>query len=113
MTSFKDENFDFSFVQCPIQCIFNQTKIIANDKFNRDVALVVYAKYYPELPVDLLTKTIDKCAKQVIAIQNRALLQNDGVIRSRGCRNGSGIFADCFSREIFSNCPADVRTNSE
>lgn len=113
----------FCYFKCAIECIFNQTKVVSNDKLDRDAALVIYAKYYTELPEDLIVSTIVKCAQQVQNWQDRSLnRRRNGVITNqinrnvnnrRQCRNVSGLFAACFNRVIYANCPDNITENSE
>lgn len=68
------------------------------------------------MPLDLLTKSVDKCAKHVLAIQNRVaknVNSNRVDINLGQCRDGSGIFAACFSREVFTTCPDELRSDSK
>ncbi|XP_031633289.1 uncharacterized protein LOC116347035 [Contarinia nasturtii] len=102
---------------CSIECIFNQTNIIANGRFDRNIAVQVYADYYPEVPIDLLTRSIDRCTKQLrnflISRRRRIRLQSGRNLPVRRCRNGSGMFAACFNREIYRNCPPQLDTDNE
>lgn len=76
----------------------------------------MYAKYYPEIPLNLLTRAVNKCAKHVIALQNRAIVsvnRNRITSTQKQCRDGSGVFAACFNREVLTNCPDELRSDSE
>lgn len=104
------------FKLCSIECIFNQTNILANGRFDRNVAFNVYADFYPEIPIDLLTRTIDRCTKQLrnyLISRRRRRNQIGRSLPLRRCRNGSGLFAACFNREIYRNCPIDLDSDSE
>lgn len=103
--------------QCAIECIFNQSNILSNGRFDRDIALEVYADYYPEVPIDLLTRTIEKCSKQLrnyrLGNRRRNRNLNYNKLPNRQCRNGAGLFATCFNREIYRNCPVELDNDSK
>lgn len=97
---------------------------MTNGRFNRDNALDVYADYYPEIPIDLLTRTVDRCTRQLrnFLLTRRRRRRSRNQLQSRlnnplpvnkRCRNGAGLFAACFNREIYRNCPAEIETNSK
>lgn len=95
---------------------------MTNDRFDRDIALEVYADYYPEIPIDLLTRTVDRCSKQVRNYQRGKIRRNRNQFnRNRNnnnnqnvqCRNGAGLFASCFNREVYRNCPIDLDNDSK
>lgn len=90
---------------------------MTNGRFDRDIAVDVYADYYPEVPIDLLTRTIDRCTKQLrnylIARRRRSRNQINRNVPNKRCRNGSGLFAACFNREIYRNCPSELDTDSK
>lgn len=98
-------------LQCVMQCIFNQTRVIINNAFSRDAALILYAKYFPEVPLDLLTASVDTCIAQV---QN---LPSNRTNRTRNtqnrCWNAPGVFAACFAQEVYAQCPDAIRNTSE
>lgn len=81
----------------------------------------VYADYYPEIPIDLLTQTVDRCTRQLRNYllarrrrsRNQIQLRNAPVPVDKRCRNGSGLFAACFNREVYRNCPSEIDTNSK
>lgn len=105
------------FQLCSIECIFNSTSILTNGRFDRNIALDVYADFFPEIPTDLLTRTIDRCTKQLrnylIGRRRRYRSQLGRSLPARRCRNGSGLFAACFNREIYRNCPAELDSDSK
>lgn len=94
-----------------MECIFNQTRVVRNNEFNRDAALILYSKYFPEIPQDLLTTTVDKCIDEV---QNLPSNRNNRTRNTRNrCWNAPGVFAACFTREIYTQCPDDIKNTSE
>lgn len=65
----------------------------------------------------MLTRTIDRCTKQLrnyqIARRRRSRNQINRNLPIKKCRNGSGLFAACFNREVYRNCPSELDTNSK
>lgn len=94
-----------------MQCIFNQTKVAVNNVFSRDAALILYSKYFPEVPLDLLTKSVDTCIAEV---QNLPSNRTNRTRNTRNrCWNAPGVFAACFTQEVYTQCPDAIKNTSE
>lgn len=94
-----------------MQCIFNQTRVVRNNEFNRDAALILYGKYFPEVPEDQLTQAVDKCIDDVKSLPSN---RNNRTRNTRNrCWNAPGVFAACFNQEIYTQCPDNIKNTSE
>lgn len=77
----------------------------------------MYADNYPEIQIDLLTSIVDRCSKHVrnyiLNKRRRSRNQKGRNLPDKRCQNGAGLFASCFNREIYRNCPPQIERDSK
>ncbi|XP_059480030.1 uncharacterized protein LOC132199387 [Neocloeon triangulifer] len=94
---------------CLFDCLFKNTNFVKNNgDLNTDVILKNFSREVPDNSwLQLVTSAVTVCSNR---IQIDASLKNG---EKNGCQLQPGLFALCFRKYIFANCPAQSKPKTD